>query len=472
MEDCISTIPNEMLRLIFECLPQKGIGSVRLVCWKWLEVATPLYLHTATVALRKGPLGVLKTLCEHRLFKVGIKTLILDMTEYQGDLAADRQQYGNAIITELGTELANQIDGRQEKIGLIRTAFKWRNFSGLSEEDIARAMSHRSIRDNGKLDRKNFVVFSDSWIGNEEHTLHMMTFGWYQYKQMFEQQQEVLRDSTLMQLFSQALASFAGVRNLVFKNSAGPKSSISENGITDCSVRYCLQPRVDDSIRGPQLVDFFEAWSQAGRPLDLFTCSAANVFLPATQRALTASSMNVFRHTQWIGIAYGSDLVELILKKREHEACVIQSGYIRTLLSAATSVEQICIRGAVNIHLIPNPVTLYPILGDMFWANLKSLWLAHVELQFEELAAFCQRHLYTLTGLTVIASGLFGGIWADALPVIRGMKKLRKVMLEHVWHGKDRKNTIINEESAEAVKTYILQGGPNPLIAAQSPSKA
>ena len=469
MGNCINAVPGEILRLIFEYLPQKGIGEVRLVCWKWLQVASPLLLHTATVALRKGSLEAVNILSGHRLFKVSITNLIVDVSQYQGDLAADRLQYGNAIITELVTELANQTDGRHEKLGLIRTAFKWRDFSRLSEEDILKAMNHRSVRDNGRLDRKNLAVSSNSVIGNEEHTLHMITFGWYQYKEMFEQQQEILRESTLMQIFGRALASFAGVRRLAFKNSAGPKPSISESGITNCSVRYCLQPKVDDSMPPPQLVDFFEARNRTGRPLEMFTCSAANIFLPATQRALTASSINIFRLTKRIGIAYGSNLIDVIPRKREHEAFVIQSGYIRTLLSAAISVEHIRIRGAVNIHLIPSPVTLYPILGTMFWENLKSLWLAHIEVQFEELAAFCQRHLDTLTELTFISSGLFGGTWADALPGIRGLKKLRNVTLENVWHGKDHMNPIIRKESAEAVRTYILQGGPNPLVA-QSPS--
>ena len=250
----------------------------------------------------------------------------------------------------------------------------------------------------------------------------------------------------------------------------GFRSSISEDGGTHCSRPYCLEPGIDDDMPSPQLVDFFEAWNKSGNRLETFKCSSGTLFLPALQRSFTPSALDIFRHTREISIVYGSEVIEIVPTKGQSEAYAIQTGQISTLLSAASSLKHISISGAINVSFSPEFITLYPILGTTSWANLQSLCLATIDLQFQELEALCERQRDTLKALMIQRSGLSGGTWAGALPVIRTIQNLRHVMLAFLWHGKDARHLVVDDESREAVQRYVLEGGPNPLDIPQSPS--
>lgn len=299
----------------------------------------------------------------------------------------------------------------------------------------------------------------------------MITQGWWQYTQMFRRQQAVLKRTDLLRLFNHALAQMPGIKNLIFSHLGGSRRSVTENGGTDSSRPYCLAPAIEENMSSPpHLVDFFEAWNQAGKPLNIFNCVATSVYLPAIGKPLTPTSLNIFRNTRRMAIVYGSELIDWVRATREKEAHIIRQGYTGQLLAAATLVENLCISGAVNVFFTTLPVTLYPIIGNMSWAHLTILSLSTVEITFHELETLCDNQMNTLEVLLILRAGLFGGTWASALPVICRLRKLRDVVLTGLWHGKNVHKLIVNENSKQAVQKYVLEGGPNPLEPAPPPS--
>ena len=150
-------IPREIVKIIFQNLTQDDIANVRLVCKEWMEEASPLYLNSVTIALRRGSVDMLDLVAEHQLFRFGMKLLVLDIAEYQENLASYRQQYGNAIIKELMKEVANAIGDQDEKVDLMETVIRWRDFPRLSEEQKVEAVSHYSEVENGKPYRTNIT---------------------------------------------------------------------------------------------------------------------------------------------------------------------------------------------------------------------------------------------------------------------------------------------------------------------------
>jgi len=306
----------------------------------------------------------------------------------------------------------------------------------------------------------------------EDHqpTLNLLIRGWWEYVQMFEQQQAILRRSELVTIFKRALAVMPSVSHLRFKSSWNSRRSISEKGGRNCLRQFCLEPKVDNDIAPPQLVDFFEVWSMSGRPLKSFEGSSRAMLLAAMQKPLTPSSMAIFKHTREISIHYGSVLMEVCHALHNIEAEGIQSGYVSALLSGASSVERICLSGAINLFLADMPVTLNSVLGNTHWGNLRTLCLATVEIEFQELVGLCERQQDTLKVLVIQRAGLFGGTWAGALPVIRMLKQLRHVLLTFLWHGKDTTDCVVDNDSEDAVRRYILEGGTNPLEPPLPPS--
>lgn len=301
-------------------------------------------------------------------------------------------------------------------------------------------------------------------------TLDLLDRGWSEYARLFEQQQAILRRSSLVEIFNRALRLMPRVRHLRFKSSWNSRPSISEKGGRNCLTPYCLDPEVVEDIAPLQLVDFFEAWNKSGRPLETFDCSSSTMFLAAVQKPLTPSSMTVFKHTREVSIQYGYALIEILRTTRDIEAEAIQSGYLSTLLSAASSVEHICLNGAINLFFTDMPVTLKPVLGITYWANLQTLCLETIEIEFKELEGLCERQQDTLTALVIQRAGLFGGTWAGALPVLRMLKKLRHVVLAFLWHGKNMIDLVVDDDSQDNVRKYILEGGTNPLEPQLSPS--
>lgn len=308
----------------------------------------------------------------------------------------------------------------------------------------------------------------------EDHqsTINLLIRGWWEYLQLFEQQEAILRRSELVDMVKRVLALMPGVRHLRFKSSWSYRrsiSSISDEADRNCLRQYCLEPKVDDRIAPPQLVDFFEVWSMSGRPLRSFEASSRAMLLAAMQRPLTPRSMAIFKHTREIWIHYGSALMDIRHALHNIEAERIQSGYLATLLSGASSVERINLSGAINLFLTDIPVTLDSVLGNTYWENLRSLCLITIEIEFKELEGLCERQQDTLEVLVIQRAGLFGGTWARALPVIRRLKKLHHTFLSFLWHGKQT-DFIVDYNSELAVRTYILQGGRNPLEPPHSPS--
>ncbi len=291
----------------------------------------------------------------------------------------------------------------------------------------------------------------------------MMDSGWRQYIQLFEQQQAILQKSNLVKIFGQALALMPGITNLSFQSSWNIRPSILENGGRNGLRRCCLELAIDDHMPPPQLTDFFEAWYKSGRPLRAFECSSSVMFLPAALKTLTPSSMSIFKYTRRVTIDYGSTLIETIPTCRDIEANAIQSGFLSTMLSAASMVEYIRLSGAINVFFADVPVTLDSALGKTYWANLESLYLSTIEIELEELEALCERQRGTLTSLEIQKSGLFGGTWAGALPIVRMLGKLRHVELNFLWHEKEVTKFIVDDDSAHAVRGYVLDGGTNPL---------
>lgn len=148
----LKKIPPEIMKEIFGSLSQKDIANVRLVCNEWMEISSPLYINTLAIFLQEGSLQTLNLVTEHRLFRKGIRTLNVDLGQYQQDLAEGRRNYARAIFNELLKEVAN---GNREKLELTEGVRRWRDFPMLPAQQRLELASRYAEGDNGKPSGEN-----------------------------------------------------------------------------------------------------------------------------------------------------------------------------------------------------------------------------------------------------------------------------------------------------------------------------
>lgn len=146
----IERVPPEVLEEIFDNLSQEDIANVRLVCRKWMELSSPLYLNAMNITLRTRPLMIAGFVAQHQFFRRGIKLLAIDIAQFSRNLALDRQQYANAIIKQLLREMKANIGDDVEKLDLVGAVMRWRDVPTMSAQAGVGVSSHYSEEDDGK----------------------------------------------------------------------------------------------------------------------------------------------------------------------------------------------------------------------------------------------------------------------------------------------------------------------------------
>lgn len=136
----IEKVPPEVLENIFKVLEQEDIANARLVCKKWMIISSPLYLDTVNITLRNQPLILADSIAEHKLFRSGIKVLVIDMARFSGHLALDWRQYANAVIEQLLKEMESNIGDERETLALAGHIRRWRNDPTVSVESLEMAL--------------------------------------------------------------------------------------------------------------------------------------------------------------------------------------------------------------------------------------------------------------------------------------------------------------------------------------------
>lgn len=442
----IFDMPNEILREIFKCArgkfdescdnyPSDGIEAIqklRLTCWRFRDVGSPLLLHRLEVSLSASSLAHFDEVSRHASISKGIRSLQV-RAAYWCQTAAPSLQDFLSDVAEL-MRRSEWDDFRYMKAHLL----KYLTQLGSEAPGYSLHRSHAKLSKAVQTSRKRTRIIlscirhhsrAETSQQDENQIIVTLRKAYERQKQLLTEQSLLLQNGSFVRKFATAVARLPTVSALSITDCpdfeqhpfwtelADPIYKILRYELSEPTRRFLKNmwskhPLIELLYQLPLTV------VRAGSPLtELRICvnSAQDVFLGLSEEQARevvsyAERLKVLEIDCWLS-------VQATQMNHPVFGCVTVPTLVSLLLNGKnlTSVS-LCFNPGLGQR--PPHWSSEPLLALLPWGNLKEISLEDSFFQYDELS----KHLEKLAPGTYIFMGrmhLVGGLWADLLDLLR-----------------------------------------------------
>lgn len=195
----------------------------------------------------------------------------------------------------------------------------------------------------------------------------------------------------------------------------------------------------------------------AGTTLDSFTTDGLIDQALFDNRLLLSRAKSVFRHCRVLKLLFCGEEPLPALYRHPLAPRMLETPLF-DILAPALDLEEL----AVGFSACP----MAGRGGELFtrtlgrqhvWPKLREVNLGTIDLPYQELLAFLDRHRATLRGFTVSCCNLVGGSWGEVMMSLRDSMKLKRLGLNGTLS--DASTTLYSSRELAMMMDYVLNGG-------------
>jgi hypothetical protein len=276
---------------------------------------------------------------------------------------------------------------------------------------------------------------------------------WGKYRELYDDQVRVLRDGSDKTRITMALQSMPNVKHLVLSCAAWESPAHPLYAVWDAGSDFVIKPGHDPD-KGPWLLSHgFEVMSSAFiankiRPESLMQIEPKYTYDVLRSNCFTKELQQFFIPLYKISLIFNEQRIAYL-------------DMVKNCLFAARRLEYL----RVEVGTLERR-TAFTALLDNSWPNLTSVSL-EFDFDYEVFVAFCRKNK-SLRFLHLKTCGLFGGTWAELVPIMRECFHLTDARIEglserngeYAWTRANKEiDSYLRLPEAEH---YLVHGGENP----------